>query len=58
MQNLQMYLCDVCGYSREKPGVCPHCQLPLTAYDKEEQREYQVNMEDAMRSMSDWKWYI
>jgi hypothetical protein len=58
MQNFHMYLCDVCGYSREKPGLCPSCRMPLTQYTKEEQREYQVDMEDAMRSMSEYKWYV
>lgn len=53
-----MYLCDTCGFSREKPGICPHCEMPLTAYTKEAQSEYQVNTEEAMRSMSDYKWYI
>jgi hypothetical protein len=58
MQNFHMYMCDSCGYSREKPGVCPRCVMPLTQYTKEDQREYQVDMEDAMRTMSELKWYI
>ncbi|GEM_PF-2032378 len=58
MKDFHMFLCDVCGFSREKPGICPHCDLPLTAYTKESQAEYQVNMEEAMRSMSELKWYI
>ena len=58
MQNLIMYLCDVCGFSRDKPGVCPRCDLPLTAYSKESQAEYGVDMEDAMRAMSEYKWYL
>ena len=58
MQSFHMYLCDGCGFSREKPGVCPFCQVPLTVYDKEDQREYQVDMEEAMRAMSEYKWYV
>ena len=58
MRNFYMYLCDVCGFSREVPGYCPHCDMPLTEYSKETQREYQVNLEDAMRSMSEYKWYV
>lgn len=53
-----MYMCDSCGFSREKPGVCPYCQIPLTVYSKEVQAEYQVDMEEAMRAMSDYKWYV
>ncbi len=53
-----MFMCDGCGYSREKPGICPHCEVPLTMYSKETQAEYQVNMEDAMRAMSEYRWYI
>ncbi len=58
VQNFYMYMCDVCGFSRQNEGVCPHCELPLTEYSKEEQSEYQVNMEDAMRAMSEYKWYV
>jgi predicted amidophosphoribosyltransferase len=53
-----MYLCDICGFSREKPGLCPHCDLPLSEYSKETQKEYQVDMEEPMRSVSEYKWYI
>jgi len=58
MQNFYMYLCDTCGFSREKPGKCPHCELPLTGYSKEAQAEYQIDMEEAMRTMSEYKWYV
>ena len=58
MQNFHMYLCDGCGFSREKPGICPYCQAPLTVYGKEDQAEYQVDMEEAMRSQSLLKWYV
>ena len=58
MQNFHMYMCDGCGYSREKPGICPHCQAPLTLYTKDSQAEYQIDMEEAMRTMSESKWYI
>jgi primosomal protein N' len=58
MQNFYMYLCDVCGYSKEYPDVCPRCEIPLTEYSKETQKEYQINMEEAMRSMSEYKWYV
>jgi hypothetical protein len=58
MQNFHMYLCDGCGFSREKPGICPYCQVPLTVYGKEDQAEYQVDMEEAMRSQSMLKWYV
>lgn len=58
MQNFYMYMCDVCGYSRQISGECPHCDIPLTAYSKEEQSEYLVNMEEAMRAMSEYKWYV
>jgi len=58
MQNLYMYMCDSCGFSRDKHGICPFCQTPLSVYSKEEQAEYQVDMEEAMRAMSDYKWYV
>ncbi len=53
-----MYMCDTCGHSREKPGVCPYCALPLTQYSKEAQADFQVDMEEAMRTMSEYKWYV
>ena len=53
-----MYLCDTCGYSRERPSLCPYCIAPLTEYSKDSQNEYQVNMEEAMRTMSEYKWYV
>jgi hypothetical protein len=53
-----MYMCDLCGFSREKQGICPHCVQPLTAYTKEDQNEYQVSFEEAMRAMSEHRWYI
>ena len=53
-----MYMCDICGYSRERPGICPHCEIPLTEYSKETQADYQVNLEEAMRTMSEYKWYV
>jgi len=58
MQNFHMYLCDTCGYSRERPSLCPYCIAPLTEYSKDSQNEYQVNMEEAMRTMSEYKWYV
>jgi hypothetical protein len=53
-----MYLCDTCGFSREKPSLCPHCEIPLTEYTKQTQHEYQTNMEEAMRSMTELRWYL
>ncbi|MDR3642069.1 MAG: hypothetical protein P4L74_00375 [Candidatus Doudnabacteria bacterium] len=58
MQNFHMYLCDGCGYSREKPGICPYCQVPLTSYSKEDQAEYQVDMEEPMRVQDAQQWYV
>ena len=58
MLNLHMYMCDICGYSRGQPGQCPRCEIVLTEYTKETEREYQVNMEDAMRTMSELRWYL
>ena len=58
MKTFHMFMCDGCGYSREKPGMCPHCQAPLTMYTKDTQAEYQIDMEDAMRAMSEYRWYV
>ncbi len=58
MHQLYMFMCDSCGFSRERPGVCPHCQAPLTMYSKDTQGEYQIDMEEAMRSMSEYQWYL
>ena len=58
MQNLKMFMCDVCGFSKDQYGLCPYCQTPLTMYTKEEQNNFQVDMENAMRVMSNLKWYI
>ncbi len=52
MQNFHMYMCDVCGFARQKPGMCPHCRLLLTSYTKEIQRQYQVDMEEPVWFMS------
>lgn len=51
-------MCDSCGFAKEKPGLCRYCQIPLTIYSKESQNEYQVNFEEAMRGMSEYKWYV
>ncbi len=58
MKNFHMFMCDTCGFAREKPGICPYCQSVLTRYTKEDQAQYQVDMEEAMRTMSERKWYI
>jgi hypothetical protein len=58
MENFHLYVCDTCGFSREKQGMCIFCETPLSDYTKETQREYQVNMEEAMRAMSQLRWYI
>ncbi len=58
MKEFHMYMCDICGFSREKPGVCPWCVVPLSSYTKESQAEYQVDMEEAMRMMDDKQWYL
>ncbi len=58
MRIYYMYLCDICGFSREKSGVCPHCKVPLTEYNKEIQHEYQVDMEEAMRGVSEYQWHV
>ncbi len=57
-QNFHMYMCDICGFCRQYEGYCPHCDLPLSKYDKETQSEYQVDLEEAMRTMSEYKWYV
>lgn len=55
-----MYLCDDCGFSMQKPGMCPKCLVPLTQYTKDIQADYQSNakIEDAMRLMSEYQWYV
>ncbi len=58
MQNLYMYMCDTCGFSKDRPDRCPNCEIVLTMYTKDTQDEYQVDMEEAMRMMSEYKWYV
>ena len=58
MENFKMYLCDDCGHAQQKPGICLFCQVPLTAYAKEDQHEYMADMEEPMRLMSEYKWYV
>ena len=58
MYDFHMYMCDTCGYSKQDAGICPSCRYPLTKYTKDTQREYQVDMEEAMRTMSNYKWYV
>jgi len=58
MQSFHIFMCEHCGYSRQEPGICPNCQLPLEGYSKETQSEYGVDMEDAMRTMSETQWYV
>lgn len=58
MRNFYMFVCDSCGFSRQNPGVCLYCETPLTIYSKEDKHEYQVDMEEAMRAMSEYKWYV
>ncbi len=63
MQNFHMYMCDSCGRSHEKPGVCMFCQVPLTSYAKEAeiQREYQTAdqiVEHRPKGLiNSYKWY-
>ncbi len=57
-ENTILYICNECGYVREKPSICPFCETPLNLVTRDEQREYQFNAEDAMRSFSDMQWYI
>ena len=57
--NLQvMFMCDTCGYNSQNQGLCPHCDWPLTMYTRDTQRELQVDLEEAMRTMSEYKWYV
>jgi hypothetical protein len=58
MNNFYMFMCDVCGYAREKPGICPYCEAPLSIYGRQEQHEYQVDMEEPMRQQDLQKWYL
>lgn len=58
MKDFYMYMCDICGFSSDHLSECPRCEMPLTQYSKETQNEYQVNVEDAMRAMSEYKWYL
>lgn len=58
MQEFHMFMCDVCGFSRERAGICPWCSVPLSEYTKETQREYQVDMEEAMRMIDGQRWYV
>jgi hypothetical protein len=58
MKNLHMYMCDLCGHSQDTAAKCPNCELALTQYTKETQREYMVDMEEAMRVMSPLRWYL
>jgi uncharacterized Fe-S cluster-containing radical SAM superfamily enzyme len=58
MSQFFMYLCDTCGYAHSRAGVCPFCEVALTQYSKDDRAEYQVNMEEAIAKMSDYRWYI
>lgn len=60
MNKLYMFMCDSCGFARDKSGMCPHCQIPLTMYSKQAVAEYQkyIPVEEAMRAMSEYKWYV
>jgi len=57
MQKFNLYYCDSCGFGREKAGICPFCQVPLSVYNREVQNEYQTDVEEPMRVISEYKWY-
>lgn len=60
MQNFHGYMCDGCGFAREKPGQCPFCQAPLSVYSKVELiNDLQMVTEDesARKVKSEYKWY-
>jgi len=54
MQALYIYLCDLCGFCREKPGICPYCEIPLAEYNKEDR----VSIEEAMHLTSQHRGYF
>ncbi len=60
MEQFYMFLCDTCGFSKERPGMCVSCQTPLTMYSKETVANYQNynRMEEALRSMRPYKWDV
>lgn len=49
MKISEMYVCDECGYSRERPGVCYYCQNPLNEYATELFSFYQLDKEESLR---------
>ena len=58
MKSFYMYLCDVCGFGREKPGECPYCETGLSTYSKDTQDNYQKNLDEPMRILHEYQWYI
>jgi predicted ATP-dependent serine protease len=60
MNIVKIYICKFCGFGSNKAGECPRCEAVLLEYGREEQAEEQAYMDvqNAMRSMSDLKWYV
>lgn len=47
----QMYVCDECGYSRERPGICYYCQNPLSDAT-DDLKFFQMDVEESLRVKS------
>ena len=58
MNEFHLHMCDSCGFSRSASGQCPFCDIPLTEYTRETRAEYELDVENAMRAMSELRWYI
>ena len=59
MNIFHMYLCDICGYGREKPSDCPRCKVPLIDYTKIDlPQPPPVDMDQAIRIMNGYEWYV
>lgn len=58
MQSSYVFICDDCGFSKERPSMCPQCKIPLTIYSKLSQRKYAVSLAEAVRSRESLKWYF
>jgi hypothetical protein len=52
-----LFICEVCGHSRQRPGMCPFCKIELVR--DEDVRE--IEMSTASRTeriLDNHRWYI
>ncbi len=58
MQRLyNLYSCEVCGHSRQRPGMCPFCKIELMGEDDTREIALETASRVQKKQLEQYQWY-